>query len=156
MAPALQFTARVQWRRGTDDFAAGRYSRAHEWRFDGGLTVPASASPHIVPAPWSAPEHVDPEEAFVAAISSCHMLFFLHFARDAGFVLDSYCDGAVGEMATNENGQQFVSRVALRPVISCEGAAPDAGEAAKLHDRAHHACFIANSVKTVITVETVC
>src|SRR5215218_7303805 len=94
------YTATIRWSRtGDGDYTKGQYSRAHEWAFDGGAVVPASASPHVVPAPWSDAAGVDPEEAFVASLSSCHMLFFLDFARRGGFVVDSYVDEAEGELA---------------------------------------------------------
>lgn len=135
------------------DMASNRYSRAHVLRFDGGAEVAGSPSPGIVPAPWSDPAAVDPEEAFVASISSCHMLWFLDFARRAGHVAEAYEDHAVGEMTRNEAGALWVSRVALTPRVSWTDGPDEAGEAA-LHEKAHHACFIANSVKTEIVVET--
>lgn len=132
---------------------SGRYSRAHELRFDGGITIAGSPSADIVPPPWSVAAAVDPEEAFVASISACHMLWFLDLARRDGFVLERYDDHAVGEMTKNEAGALWVSKVVLRPAITWAQGPDAAGEAA-LHDKAHHACFIANSVKTDITVET--
>ena len=148
-------SATIRWqRRGDEDFAQGRYSRAHEWAFDGGATLPASASPHVVPKPWSDEAGVDPEEAFVAALSSCHMLFFVDFARRAGFVLDSYIDDAEGMMEKGEDGRVTMTRVALRPRLTWSGERqPDETEIAELHHQAHEACFLANSVKTEVTVE---
>jgi organic hydroperoxide reductase OsmC/OhrA len=149
------YTATIRWTRtGDGDFAKGQYSRAHEWAFDGGLTVPASPSPHIVPAPWNDPAGVDPEEAFVASLSSCHMLFFVDFARRAGFVLDSYVDEAEGELEKRADGRMWMSRVTLRPRLGWSGdKQPDAAAIADLHHRAHEACFIANSVTTEVVVE---
>jgi organic hydroperoxide reductase OsmC/OhrA len=148
------YTATIRWTRsGDDEFTKGQYSRAHEWSFDGGLTVPASPSPHIVPAPWSDPNGVDPEEAFVASLSSCHMLFFVDFARRAGFVLDSYVDEAEGVLDKRADGKTAMTRVTLRPRLTWNGEAPDEAAIADLHHRAHEACFIANSVTTEVVVE---
>ncbi|MEL7463874.1 MAG: OsmC family protein [Pseudomonadota bacterium] len=135
------------------DMPAGRYSRVHRIRFDGGAEVAGAPSPSIVPPPWSDPAAVDPEEAFVASVSACHMLWFLDLARCGGLTVAAYRDHAVGEMAKNEAGELWVARIALRPEIGWpEGAAPAPGEVAALHDRAHAKCFIANSVKTEITI----
>ena len=148
------YTATIRWsREGGADFAKGQYSRAHEWAFDGGHVMPASASPHIVPAPWSDLAGVDPEEAFVASLSSCHMLFFLDFARRAGFVVDSYTDEAEGELGKRADGRMAMTRVTLRPRIGWGGEGPDAAALADLHHKAHEACFIANSVTTEVTVQ---
>jgi len=150
------YTATIRWNRDpSTDFAKGQYSRAHEWVFDGGLTVPASPSPHIVPAPWNDPAGVDPEEAFVASLSSCHMLFFVDFARRAGFVVDSYIDEAEGVLDKRADGKMAMTRVTLRPRVEFSGAnPPSAEELADLHHRAHDACFIANSVTTEVGVES--
>jgi len=132
----------------------GKYSREHTWEFDGGLTVPASSSPTAVPVPWSNPANVDPEEAFVAAIASCHMLTFLWLASKAKFQVDAYEDDAVGEMAKTATGSSWVSAVKLRPRITWGGErTPTAEELERLHHGAHEQCFIANSVKTQVTVE---
>ena len=148
------YTATVRWTRdASTDFAKGQYSRAHEWAFDGGLTVPASPSPHIVPAPWSDPAGVDPEEAFVASLASCHMLFFVDFARRAGFVVHSYVDEAEGILDKRADGKMAMTRVTLRPRVTWGGHPPDEAAVADLHHRAHEACFIANSVTTEVTVE---
>ena len=147
-------TAIVRWSRGNDDFAADKHSRAHEWEFDGGLKVPASASPDIVPLPYSVAENVDPEEAFVASISSCHMLFYLHKARDAGFVVNTYEDDAVGVLGKNAAGRMAITRVTLNPVVSYEGPVPSADQIEALHHEAHELCFIANSTTTEITTNT--
>lgn len=150
-----EYTATVSWTRSGAHFLDKRYSRAHEWRFDGGTTVPASASPHVVPAPMSDPRGVDPEEAFVASLSSCHMLNFLFFAAQAGFVVDSYTDAAVGEMEKNSEGRLAITRVTLKPQVSFSGERlPTAEELRVLHNQAHHDCFIANSVLTKVSVES--
>lgn len=135
------------------DFSSGRYSRAHEWRFDGGQTVRGSSSPDVVRAPMSDPFGVDPEEALVAAAASCHMLWFLDFARRAGFDVASYRDSAEGVMGKGADGRVMITRIALRPVIAFAGRQPDDTELADLHHRAHDACFIANSLSTDIVVE---
>ncbi|MFN3824758.1 MAG: OsmC family protein [Pseudorhodobacter sp.] len=141
--------ARVIWK-ASGDFASGRYSRAHHWAFDGGAVVPASASPSVVPLPWSDAAGVDPEEAYVAALSSCHMLWFLDLARRAGLVAVAYEDDATGEMRT-EAGRAWVARVTLRPRVTW-GIAPDAPTETALHHAAHDQCFIANSVRTEIVI----
>ncbi|MBX2832451.1 MAG: OsmC family protein [Rhodospirillales bacterium] len=147
------FGAEVLWTRSESEiFTDRRYSRGHIWRFDGGVEIPASSSPHVVPIPYSIEANVDPEEAFVAALSSCHMLFFLHFASDSGLVINSYLDAAIGEMATVD-GKTMISKVILKPNVTYDGTAPDANLEADLHHRAHEACFLANSVKTEVTVE---
>jgi organic hydroperoxide reductase OsmC/OhrA len=149
-----EYTATVGWQRGDATFVDNRYSRAHEWRFDGGTVVPASSSPHSVPAPLSDPRGVDPEEAFVAALSSCHMLWFLSIVAKRGFVVESYVDNAVGHLEKNEDGRLAMTKVILRPAVRFSGAiVPDGEQVRKLHDRAHHQCYIANSVRTVVTVD---
>jgi organic hydroperoxide reductase OsmC/OhrA len=148
------YTATIRWTRDPEtDFARGQYSRAHNWSFDGGITLAASASPHIVPAPWSNKDAVDPEEAFVASLASCHMLFFVDLARRAGFVVDSYVDEAEGVLERRGDGKMWMSQVTLRPKIDWDGDAPDEAAIADLHHKAHDACFIANSVTTKVTVE---
>jgi organic hydroperoxide reductase OsmC/OhrA len=149
------YTATISWSRNADEgFTTGRYSRAHEWRFDGGLKVPASPSPHVVPAPWSDVSAVDPEEAFVASLSSCHMLFFLDFARRSGLTVDRYIDAAEGHLEKRADGKVAMTRVTLHPQIAWAGEAPDPATIAALHHRAHEACFIANSVNTEVTVQS--
>ena len=149
------YTATIRWTRtGDGDFAKGQYSRAHEWAFDGGAVVPASPSPHIVPAPWSDTAGVDPEEAFVASLSSCHMLFFVDFARRDGLVINAYVDEAEGVLEKGADGRMAMTRVTLRPRVEWDGEMPDAAKISDLHHRAHEACFIANSVKTEVTVES--
>ncbi|MEQ8708181.1 MAG: OsmC family protein [Rhodospirillales bacterium] len=148
------YSARVLWRRGSDEkMTDRRYSRAHEWIFDGGLVVPASPSPHIVPLPYSDAANVDPEEAFVAALSSCHMLFFLHYMTDEGYVVDVYDDNATGRMEKNESGRFWMSKVILDPQVSYLGEYPDPSLEAAIHHRAHEDCFIANSVRTEVVMK---
>ena len=144
--------ATVDWR-SDGSFREGRYSRAHRWSFDGGAIVPASASPHVVPAPMSDPAGVDPEEALVASVSSCHMLWFLHLARDSGFDVAAYRDEARATMGKDDRGRMAVTRIVLRPDIDFAGEAPAAEALARLHHEAHEKCFIANSLRTEIVVE---
>jgi len=148
-----EYVATVRWERHGETFTDNRYSRGHQWEFDGGVTVPASSSPHVVKLPLSKADAVDPEEAFVASLSSCHMLFFLSFAAREGFVIDSYVDQAIGYLEKDDRGRLVISRVVLRPKIGYAGASPSPEQLASLHDRSHHECFIANSVKTKVTVE---
>lgn len=149
------YSATVRWHRDpNEDFAKGRYGRGHEWAFDGGAVVRASASPDNVPSGTADEAGVDPEEAFIAAIASCHMLFFVDYARRAGFVVDSYVDEATGIMEMNDEGRVAVTRVTLRPRTRFAGGRePTAGEVAQLHHRAHEDCFIANSVTTKVAIE---
>ena len=148
------YTATIRWSRGgAEGFAKGQYSRAHVLEFDGGAVVPGSASPQVVPKPWSDERGVDPEEAFVASLSSCHMLFFVDFARRDGFVVDSYVDEAEGVMEKRGDGKMAMTRVTLRPRVEWGGdRLPSEAEVADLHHHAHEACFIANSVTTEVTV----
>src|SRR3954470_12396540 len=135
------YTATIRWTRtGDGDFTKGQYSRAHEWAFDGGAVVAASPSPHVVPAPWSDQAGVDPEEAFVASLSACHMLFFVDFARRAGFVVDSYIDEAEGVLDKRSDNKFAMTKVTLRPQIAFSGNPPSAEQLADLHHRAHEAC----------------
>jgi len=135
-----------------EDFPSGRYSRGHTVGFDGGIEVPASASPHVV-GKWAVQAAVDPEEMLVAALSSCHMLSFLHVARQAGFGVASYRDHATGTMSEIAPGRLAVTRVVLRPHIEWAGPSPDQATLDRLHHEAHDVCFIANSVKTEVAVE---
>ena len=144
-----RYTATIKWTRD-GDFAKGRYSRQHSWEFDGGTVVPASASPTVVPLPFSSETAVDPEEAFVAAVSSCHMLWFLDLARQAGFEVGSYQDNAEGQMTTGPGAH--ISRIDLRPEITWIGSSPDPDKLAALHHEAHANCFIANSIKSKVVV----
>lgn len=132
------------------DFAANCYSRAHVWRFDGGVEVPGSASPEIVPMPFARADAIDPEEAFVAAIASWNMLWFLDLARQAGFALASYRDAAEGRMARHARGRYWIDRVELNPVAKWLGDGPSFAQLHSLHEAAHRQCFIANSVRTEI------
>jgi organic hydroperoxide reductase OsmC/OhrA len=146
-------TALITWNRTSEGFLEGKYSREHTWTFDGGLTVPASPSPAVVPSPYSNPANVDPEEAFVASIASCHMLTFLFVASRQGFQVDRYRDQAVGEMTKNAQGVPWVSLVTLNPQIVYNGdRRPTPADEERLHHLAHEQCFIANSVKTEIRV----
>jgi organic hydroperoxide reductase OsmC/OhrA len=149
-----EYTATVRWARGEGEaFSDNKYSRAHRWSFDGGNDVMASASPSEVPPPLSREDAVDPEEAFIAAVSSCHMLTFLSIAAKKRFVVDSYEDRATGVMTPNENGKLFVSKVTLDPVITFSGEKrPTPEQIADMHHLAHKECFIANSVLTDIVV----
>ncbi|WP_426103498.1 OsmC family protein [Massilia sp. TSP1-1-2] len=151
-----QFVATIAWKRGAQPFADNRYSRAHAWRFDGGLTVPASSSPHSVPLPMSDPGALDPEEALVAAVSSCHMLFFLSIAAQRGLIVDSYCDQAVGLMDRNGEGKMAITRITLAPAIVFGGErAPAAAELDAIHHSAHQKCYIANSIKAEVLIKGV-
>ena len=146
------YAATISWRNDSDDFARGRYSRGHVWRFDGGTEVPATASPHVVPSRFTVEAAVDPEEALVAALASCHMLTFLDVARRAGFLVDSYDDSPVGIMEKNEAGKYWVSEVTLSPMIAFSGKAPEPADLERLHHAAHDDCFIANSIRTRVTI----
>lgn len=145
--------ARLSWR-SDGAFASGDYSRRHEWRFDGGAVVTASSSPEIVPVPRSDPVGVDPEEALVASVASCHMLWFLDLARQAGLDVTRYDDDAEAEMGRIAPGRMAVTRIVLRPAVAFAGDPPPAAEIARLHDAAHQRCFIANALKADIVVET--
>jgi organic hydroperoxide reductase OsmC/OhrA len=146
--------ARVEWALDGGDFLGRRYSRAHILSFEGGVSVAGSPSPHIVPAPFSSPEAVDPEAMFTAALSACHMLWFLDLAARAGFTVVAYRDAAEGTLAKNAAGKMAMTRVVLRPVVDFTGATrPNPSDIAALHHAAHEACFIANSVTTEVVVE---
>ena len=149
------YTATIRWTCDGEDFLNDRYSRAHDWIFDGGHIVPASASPHIVPLPNSVAENVDPEEAFIASLSSCHMLFFLSLAMKRGILVEEYIDEAEGVMEKNDSGRIAITRVTLRPRASYGGETPDPEQVRKLHHRAHDLCFIANSVRSEVITEIV-
>jgi organic hydroperoxide reductase OsmC/OhrA len=151
---AHQYRATVSWTRGEGAFTDQRYSRGHTWSFDGGITVPASSSPLSVKLPFSVAEAVDPEEALVAALSSCHMLTFLYVAAKQGFVVEKYADDAVGEMTRNEKGKFWVSKVTLAPAITFSGEKrPTPEQLDQLHHLAHEECYIANSVKSEVVVQ---
>jgi organic hydroperoxide reductase OsmC/OhrA len=149
-----EYRATIDWKSGpaNADFVKGKYTREHTWTFDGGITVAASSSPQVVPVPWSNPANVDPEEAYIAAIASCHMLTFLYVAAKAGFAVASYRDDAIGVMAKNERGVSWVAKVTLAPAIVWADRQPSPEEEDRLHHAAHDGCFIAQSVKTEIVV----
>lgn len=136
-----------------EDFRSGKYSRKHVWEFDSGHVIPASPSPSVVRVPFSDPSCIDPEEAFVAAVSSCHLLTFLHVASKRGWVVQSYDDRAVGVLTKNERRIPWVSRITLHPKITFSGPTPTATELDELHHLAHEECFIANSIKTEVLVQ---
>ncbi len=149
-----QFKAAIAWERGQQPFVDNRYSRAHEWRFDGGLTVAGSSSPHSVPLPMSDPAAVDPEEALVAAVSSCHMLFFLSIAAQRGLIVDSYLDHAVGVLDRDAQGKMAMTLITLAPSIAFGGTGkPEPAELAAIHHAAHDKCYIANSIKADVVVK---
>ena len=151
-----EFSAFIEWKRNAAPFADKRFSRIHTWRFDGGITLPASASPHVVAAPYSSKEAIDPEEALVASLSACHMLSFLFVAAKQGFCVDSYSDNASGILAKNASGKYWVSRVTLKPQIAFSGERkPTDEEFQAMHRTAHEECFIANSVKTEVQCESI-
>lgn len=144
----------IEWSRGDAAFTDLKYSRAHAWRFDGGAVVRASSSPHSVRLPWSDPAGVDPEEALVAAVSSCHMLWFLSLAAAAGYVVDRYADAPEGRLAAFPDGQRGITEVVLRPRIAFSGERqPDADAVAALHHEAHRRCDIAHSIRGEVRVE---
>ena len=149
-----KYEARILWQREGAKFSDNRYSRLHEWSFDGGVAVPGSSSPLTVPLPYSVAAAIDPEEALVAATSSCHMLWFLSIAAQRGFVVDRYEDEAFGVMEKNADGKLAFTRITLRPRVAFVGdRLPSAGELAALHHTAHDECFIANSLKCEVAVE---
>ncbi len=148
------YSATVHWERGGQDFLDKRYSRAHSWSFDGGATVLASASPNLLPAPMSDPRGVDPEEAFIAAVSSCHMLWFLAMAAKHRWLVDSYYDQPSGKMDKNSDGRTSLSVIVLRPKVTFSGEnQPSTDEIGWMHKEAHDLCFIANSVRSEIRIE---
>ncbi|MFZ6743261.1 OsmC family protein [Undibacterium sp. JH2W] len=149
-----QYQAKILWERGEQAFSDNRYSRAHAWEFDGGLVVPASSSPLSVPVPMSEEKNVDPEEALVAALASCHMLFYLSFVAKRGYVLDQYRDLAVGIMDKDAKGKQAITRIHLRPQENYSGdKQPDLQEREELHHKAHEHCYIANSIHAEVIIE---
>ena len=152
----FEYRAKIIWKRAEDErFVDNKYSRGHQWEFDGGVTVPASASPDIVPLPYSVESNVDPEEAFVASISSCHMLFFLAIAGKKRLVVDEYIDSPIGIMEKGRDGKVAMTKVTLRPKVIFSGDQPSLEQLESIHHRAHQECFIANSVKTEILTEIV-
>lgn len=151
------YTAKITWQSDSPEtFTKNKYTRGHEWTFDGGVTVPASSSPHVVRVPYSVEANVDPEEALVASASSCHMLSFLYLAAKAGFNALSYEDNADGEMATTDAGKEWMAKITLDPkIVWADEAAPTDAQLAKLHHEAHEICYIANSLKTEIVVKNI-
>ncbi|HEY0157495.1 MAG TPA: OsmC family protein [Thermoanaerobaculia bacterium] len=151
----MEHHATLVWTRRGAAFTDSKYSRAHAWEFDGGATVPASSSPLSVPLPYSDAAAVDPEEAYVAALASCHMLFFLAFAAKRGYTVESYRDAAVGVLEKDASGRMVMTRVTLRPetTFGRDGRAPAEEAVRELHEQAHHSCFLANSVRTEIVTE---
>ncbi|WP_087025387.1 OsmC family protein [Thaumasiovibrio subtropicus] len=149
--------ATIRWqRKASEPFSDNQYSRGHTWEFDGGVSIPASSSPHVVPLPFSVEENVDPEEAFIASLSSCHMLVFLSIAAKRKYVIDSYVDEAIGVLEANQEGKEWISRVTLRPQILFSGdMQPTREQLEKMHHLAHEHCFIANSVKTEVVTEII-
>ena len=146
--------ATILWERGEARFTDSRYSREHRWRFDGGVEIGASASPHIVPVPLSNESAVDPEEAYVAALASCHMLWFLSLAARHGLVVESYSDEAVGELARDRSGALAMTRITMRPRVAfLTGRRPSPEEHEALHRDAHDLCFLSRSVRTEIVIE---
>jgi len=148
------YSATIQWERENQEFLDKKYSRVHTWKFDGGAVIAASSSPHLLPPPMSDPRHVDPEEAFVAAVSSCHMLWFLAMAAKHRWLVDSYEDQPTGKLDKNGDGKTAVALVILRPKVMFEGGRrPTSEELHTMHDEAHALCFIANSVRSEIRIE---
>jgi organic hydroperoxide reductase OsmC/OhrA len=148
------YSAKISWKVDSPDtFTKGRYTRGHMWTFDGGTVVPASSSPHSVQTPFSIEEAVDPEEALVAAASSCHMLSFLWVASRQGFSIESYEDDAFGEMTKDGDGKEWISRITLKPTIVWIGNAPENEQLDRLHHEAHELCYIANSIRSEVVVE---
>ncbi|MDO9607628.1 MAG: OsmC family protein [Brevundimonas sp.] len=147
------YEAKIAWSRGDQPFLDKRYSRLHSWTFDGGAVVPGSSAPVSVPVPMSDPTAVDPEEAMIASLSSCHMLWFLAFAANAGLVVDSYVDEASGKMGKDETGKSYLAQVTLQPFTRFSGREPDQAEIDALHHQAHDHCEMAHSVRAEITIE---
>jgi organic hydroperoxide reductase OsmC/OhrA len=152
----MKYVAKILWQKMDGEiFTDGRYNRVHEWQFDGGMKIPASPSPSVVPLPMSDEKLIDPEEAFVASLSSCHMLFFLSIAAKKKFIIEHYEDNAEGIMGKNEEGKLAMLSVTLHPVINFSGInIPSREIIDAIHEEAHESCFIANSVKTIIRVNT--
>ncbi|MBR7781707.1 OsmC family protein [Undibacterium luofuense] len=151
-----QHLASIVWQRGEQVFSDNQYSRAHEWQFDGGLRVPASSAPSSVPLPMSVAENVDPEEAVVAALASCHMLFFLAFACKKGYIVDQYEDHPVGTMEKNERNRLYLANIVLQPKVTFSGDnQPDQATITALHELSHDHCYIANSLKASVTIQPV-
>jgi len=151
------YTALIQWKKAVNEsYIDNKYSRGHVWSFDGGVSVPASSSPHVVPLPYSVEQNVDPEEAFVASLSSCHMLFFLSIAAKKRLVVESYEDNAEGIMEKDADGNIAMTKVTLKPKVTFSGdKKPNLSVLEKMHHQSHQQCFIANSVKTKVVTEII-
>ena len=152
-----EYYAKVIWTRAMEEgYIDNKYSRAHEWIFDGGVSVPASSSPHVVPLPYSVEGNVDPEEAFIASLSSCHMLFFLSIAAKKKYVIDRYIDEPVGVMEEDKDGKISMTKITLRPQIEFSGdRQPTYDQIDRIHHLSHEQCFLANSVRTEIAIEII-
>lgn len=149
-----RYKATIDWKREGDEFTNNKYNRSHFWHFDGGQTIPASSSPQVIPVPLSDPDAVDPEEAFTASISSCHMLWFLSIAAKQGFTVDEYRDEAIGILAKNADGKLAMTEVILNPKVKFDtSTVPSQKDHEEMHHLAHEKCFISNSVKTVIRLK---
>jgi organic hydroperoxide reductase OsmC/OhrA len=150
-----EYFATINWQRQTDEkFSDNKYSRAHTWEFDGGEIIQASSSPHVVPLPYSVESNVDPEEAFIASLSSCHMLFFLSIAAKRRYLIESYIDEATGIMQLGKDNKMSMTDVTLNPIIKFSGEKqPTTEQINKMHHQAHEQCFIANSVRTKIHIK---
>jgi organic hydroperoxide reductase OsmC/OhrA len=153
----MSYNVKIFWQKNlSETFVDSKYSRSHTWSFDGGIEIPASSSPHVVPLPMSDESAVDPEEAFVAAISSCHMLWFLSIAAEKNFIVESYEDNAIGVLGKNGEGKLAMTKITLKPKVNFnERTIPTSEQVDELHRLAHQKCFIANSVKTDITMMVV-
>ena len=149
----MAYTVHISWeKKPTEAFTDNHYSRAHTWTFDGGVTLPASSSPHVVPLPYSDESAGDPEEAYIASISSCHMLWFLSVAVEKRCVVERYEDNAEGVLGKNEEGRLAMTKVTLKPKVTFKGSTLTRGQVTEMHQMAHEKCFIASSVKTTITI----
>ena len=150
----MPYSVKIFWKKNLDEtFVDSKYSRSHTWSFDGGIEIPASSSPHVVPLPMSNESAVDPEEAFVAAVSSCHMLWFLSIAAEKNFIVESYEDNAIGVLGKNGEGKLAMTKITLKPKVNFNDKTfPPRKQVDELHRLAHEKCFIANSVKTKITI----
>ena len=153
----MPYSVKIFWEKNLDEaFVDSKYSRSHTWSFDGGIEIVASSSPHVVPVPMSNESAVDPEEAFVAAVSSCHMLWFLSIAADKNFIVESYEDNAIGVLGKNGEGKLAMTKITLKPKVNFNDTiVPTNEQVDELHRLAHEKCFIANSVKTDITMMVV-
>ncbi len=149
------YNVKICWQRKDDIFTDNKYNRAHQWEFDGGVIIPASSSPQVVPLPYSDDSAVDPEEAFLASLSSCHMLWFLSVAAKKGYVVEKYNDDATAIMAKNEKGKLAITRVILQPNVTYAPDTVSKKDNLKMHEEAHEKCFIANSVRTEIEIKPI-